>query len=65
MLRKNIQNHLSPIDHPDPDPRFSATELLLAGAELVNVSETTTNETLAGELAEAGRKLIYEGLERL
>jgi hypothetical protein len=54
-----------PIPDPNPDPRLSATELLLAGAELVNVSEMTTNERLGNELAEAGRKLIYEGLERL
>jgi hypothetical protein len=54
-----------PVPGLDPDPRLSATELLLAGAEFVNVSEITTNERLAGELAEAGRKLIYEGLERL
>lgn len=54
-----------PIPGPDPDPRLSATELLLAGAELVNVSQTAANEKLGGELADAGRKLIDEGLERL
>jgi hypothetical protein len=49
---------------PDPDPRFSATELILAASRFLTAAGGVANPQLADELNRAGERLMDEAVNR-